>query len=76
MSLCSIYISFLIINYPHVSGGKDEGEDEKGEEDGIVSGVHAPQIPIPTVLDQYLERIAKTGELIHVLGKRGRKTAY
>ena len=60
-------IGFLPVSLKHkltnfLLGGKEKTEEEKEDEGNCVNGVHAPQIIIPLVLEQYLEGIAKTGE--------------
>jgi len=45
-------------------GGKENTEEEKEEGGSMENGVHAPPICIPLVLEQHLERIAKTGNAL------------
>ena len=53
--------SFSIPPYLYL-GGKEPAEEESTDETAGVNGVLAPQTIIPPILEQYLERIAKTGE--------------
>ena len=61
--------AFLFVALSGGSSSSETAEDDKTEEGSAMNGVVAPQTGIPPILEQYLERIAKTGEEIYVYGR-------